>query len=109
MNHRSQQRGFQACGSVILLSALSSTSGCGGYGDVSTLTYEHAKSLYAITNRQMESKLTAVSQEIESARTAGELPDREAAWLQGIVDDARGGDWQAANQAARRMMEAQVR
>lgn len=82
-------------------------AGC-GYGEVSPNTYQYAQALYGLTNKRAEAKLDPVSAQIESARAAGELPDREAEWLQAIVADARRGDWQAANAAARRMMEDQI-
>jgi len=75
---------------------------------VSPDTYQYAKALYSVTNRQQVERLEPVSAQIEQARQAGELPQREAGWLQAIVDDARTGDWQTANSAARQMMQDQV-
>ena len=94
---------------ALLLSApLLAATGCGGYGEVSPTTYQYAKALYSVTNRQQTAQLDTVSAQIEQARESGELPDREAGWLQAIVDDARAGDWKTANSAAREMMQEQV-
>jgi hypothetical protein len=94
-------------GWLIVLSLL--VSGCGGYGDVSPTAYEYAKALFSITNRRAEAKLDQVAGQIEAEQAAGKLSESEAGWLMAIVDDARDGQWQAANQAARRIMEDQVR
>ncbi len=85
------------------------SAGCGGYGAVSPTTYEYAKALYSVTNRQASDRLDEVSSQIESARTTGEISDEEAGWLNDIVEQGRAGDWQSANQAARQIMEDQVK
>ncbi|MEX2112016.1 MAG: hypothetical protein WD845_02460 [Pirellulales bacterium] len=93
-------------GCLVLLSAL--VGGCGGYGDISPTAYEYAKALYSITNRRADGKLNEVAAQIEATRVAGKLSDAEAGWLTDIVNDSRSGKWEAANSAARRMMEDQA-
>lgn len=83
-------------------------TGCGGYGEVSPTTYEYAKALYGISNRHAEGKLPSVGRGIAAAQMRGEISDREADWLAAIVTDATDGHWDAAQSAARRMMEDQV-
>jgi len=87
--------------------ALIMLTGC-GYGEVSSTTYEHAKSLYSITNRRMSDRLPQARQQIVAAREAGELPDKEAAWLLKIVDRAEEERWSSAMKSCRRIMEDQV-
>ncbi|MEM9353015.1 MAG: hypothetical protein AAGA92_08375 [Planctomycetota bacterium] len=82
--------------------------GCGGYGKVSPETYEYAKALYSITNRQSSERLDRAEEMILAARDAQELPAAESEWLLAIVADARGGDWEGASQEARRLMDDQV-
>ena len=82
--------------------------GC-GYGEVSPATYQYAKALYSICNRRAESQLDQAGEQIEAARSRGELSEQEAKWLKQILDDAAEGDWEAATKAARRMMEDQVK
>ena len=84
------------------------SAGCGGYGQLSPTAYEYAKALYSITNRQASDALDPVSDQIADSLSAGELSPSEAEWLTELIDDSRTGDWQAANQAARKMMEDQV-
>lgn len=90
-------------GLVVLL------AGCGGYPEVSPKTYEFAKALYGICNRQQLEKLDPVTEQIEAARDADEITAREAGWLLEIVETAGAGDWTAATAEARRLMEDQVR
>lgn len=87
--------------------ALILLAGC-GYGEVSSTTYEYAKSLYSITNRRMSDRLPQARQQIVAAREAGELPDKEAAWLLKIVDRAEEERWSSAMKSCRRIMEDQV-
>jgi hypothetical protein len=84
-------------------------AGCGGYGAVSPVTYEYAKALYSITNRKAEDKLADVEAQITTASAAGKMSAEEADWLMAIVSDAKSGDWESANQAARQIMEDQVK
>jgi hypothetical protein len=91
-----------------LLTLALSLLGC-GYGEVSPATYQYAKALYSICNRRAEKQLVPASEQIEAARSRDELPEQEAKWLRQIIDDAAGGDWEAATKSARRMMEDQVK
>ncbi len=92
---------------LVTLSVL--VAGCGGYGSISPTAYEYAKALFSITNRRADGKLDEVAAQIEATRVAGKLSDQEARWLSDIVDDSRNGRWEAANKAARQMMEDQIR
>ena len=82
--------------------------GCQNYGTVSPAAYDYSMALYSISSRQDSSKLEEVSQQIAAAETAGELSSREAGWLLDIVDDGRNGNWKAAGESSRRIMEDQV-
>lgn len=93
-----------AAATLLLMSAV----GC-GYGEVGEAGYEYSKALHAITNRQAADRLANVASQIEAAAAADELSDREAAWLQDIVEQAESGDWKAANRECRELMDAQVK
>lgn len=84
------------------------TLGCGGYGKVSPAAYEYAKALYSISNRRATDRLDGVERKLAAARDKQELTEQEYAWFETIVADARGGQWDAACAACRRMMEDQV-
>ncbi len=84
-------------------------SGCGGYGEVSPNAYEYAQALYSITNRQSVDGLDRIEEQISTALERSEITETEAPWLKDIVSDAREGNWESANSAARRMMEDQLK
>ena len=109
MWHQTRYRAVQPLSRYVLAAAMLAVAGCGGYGDISPDTYQYAKALYAITNRQVADKLDQVSQQIDLAQRQKRLADHEAQWLDEIIDDARAGQWKAANRAARQMMEDQVK
>lgn len=85
------------------------TLGCSGTIETGPAAYEHLKSLYQITNQRNVETLEVVAEKIETERESGGLSTAEAESLLEIVSDARDGDWKAANKAARRLMEAQLR
>jgi hypothetical protein len=92
----------------IWLAVLVTITGCHGYSDASPRTYEYAKALYSICNRQADDKLTEVGAMIDADIASGQLSTREAGWLTAIIDDAARGDWQAAMKEARKLMEDQT-
>ena len=93
---------------LIVLVVASVCSGC-GYGDVSPKTYQIATSLYNVSNRKLPEKLDTITQQIEVARDADEISAKEAKWLNSIVEKGKQEKWKQAMQAARRLMEDQVR
>ena len=90
------------------LLALCLCIGCSDYQGISPTAYQYAKALYSVTNRQRTEKLERVSDLITESQQQGEITSQEAAWLEGIIDDAREGEWQTAQREARRMMDDQV-
>lgn len=92
----------------MLALAMGLTIGCGGPGEVSTTAYEYSKSLYAITNRQADSLLPGVRQQIDDDLQADKLSHAEAKLLGAIIRQAEQGDWKGANRESRAIMEAQV-
>ena len=83
--------------------------GCSDYPEISPTAYQYAKALYSVTNRQRGEKLDAMSDLIASAHDRGEISAGEDAWLEAIIEDARRGEWQAAQRESRKMMDDQVR
>ena len=84
------------------------TTGCGGYGDLSPTAYKYATALYSIANRRASTALSSVEHQIESSGRNEEISKQEAQWLREIVLLAQDGDWDAAAREARQMMEDQV-
>lgn len=89
--------------------ALTLAVGCGGYGEVSPVAYDYAMALYSLSNQKAADRVPAVAEQVEASHQAGDISDREARWLQGILSDAESGDWKSAAKQARRMMEDQVK
>lgn len=92
---------------IVVIAALM-PSGC-GYGPVSDTSYQYAKALYALSNRQSTDRVDAVQAQIDATEEAGELPPREAKWLRDICAQCRDGNWDAAQANARRMMTDQLK
>lgn len=91
--------------STLLLIAL---TGCGDYQGISPTAYQYAKALYNVTNRKRSEKLDEVNNLITSSKREGTITTKEADWLLEIVNDAREGNWEAAQKTARQMMRDQV-
>ena len=83
--------------------------GCGGYGEVGSTAYLHAKALYSICNRQDGERLEQYSASLNSAFEAGEISERELGWLEDIMAQAKAGDWQEATINARQLIKDQVK
>ena len=80
-----------------------------GYGKVSDRSYKVATALYSACLSKSEARLEKVSQLIvDDEDTDQPIPSHERAWLTSIVEQAQGGDWAAAAQSSKRMMEDQV-
>lgn len=78
------------------------------YGEVSPLTYECSKALYSACLNKSEEHLKRV-EELLAASDLEVLPANERYWIEAIIAEAHGGDWQTAAKKARRMMEDQVK
>jgi hypothetical protein len=94
---------------ALLVATLLLDCGCTKYPDVSPATYDYAKAIYSITNRQAENQLPALTEQIETSLESGELSQQEARWLSDIIDDASRDQWGKASRAARQIMEDQLK
>ena len=81
--------------------------GC-GYGEVSQRGYKHATALYAICNRRDAARLDTYAELAENDFLMGEISEQEASWIRAIVAQARDGEWEAACDEVRQVMEDQV-
>ena len=93
------------CGILGLIWAI---RGCGGYGEVGPKTYEYAKALYSICNRQDADRLDEFAASLKKSHEAGDVRDQEHAWLDEIIQTAQAEEWEEATAMARRLMEDQV-
>lgn len=103
-----QRSHYIAAGSVVAAVLLVVFWSTRGYGEVSPKTYEYAKALYSICNRQDEPRLEKIERMIADSQSAGDISEREAKWLREIIAQARSGDWETATGRARRMLTDQV-
>lgn len=83
-------------------------TGC-GYGEVAPRTYEYATALYSICNRRDSARLEEFAKLLEADVEAGHVTDHEAGLLEEIAGEARTGEWDSAQAAARQLLEDQVR
>jgi len=98
---------FWITGGLMIVFAVIWLKGC-GYGTLSHSGYQHAQALYAICNRQDETALNKFSQRVAEMQNDNSLQDEEANWLNSIIEQARSGEWQAAQLETRELMESQL-
>lgn len=95
--------------SCFFLATVSLTVGCGReYAGASEQTYKIATALVAICDRKVEPKLAEVETLIEEGVKNDSVSEREANYLQDIVEQARAGEWEAAEEKARQVLSDQV-
>ena len=82
--------------------------GCGSYGEVNALTFEHAKALYAACNSQQPERLQKCAMMISEAESTQQISNKEFAYLQDIVGVAQDGQWEDAQAMARKLMTDQT-
>ncbi len=82
--------------------------GC-GYGDVSPLASNYAKSIYSTSNVQKTENLSKIRDKIVQSVDSGKLPADEADLLYDMLDKAEAGNWDSAMKDSRALMEAQIK
>ncbi len=97
-----------SCWQGLCFSLILAVSGC-GYGTVSPETYELAKAIYGVCNRQQTEKLPQVRELIETSLEKQEITEKEAQWLKDIVKQAEAGQWETAAAKARRIVSDQTK
>ena len=81
--------------------------GC-GYPKVSSRTYEIAKALYAVCNREQSDKLESVVALINDSLHDGSISTAESRWLRAVIEQARAGEWESATRETRQILEDQI-
>lgn len=82
-------------------------AGCGGYPEVSAEALELAKAVDNLCNLQEPTQIESARETIRSEHSAGNISDIEQTFLLDILDTADAGDWDAAQQESRRLLEDQ--
>jgi len=84
-------------------------AGCGSSPQLGTENYRLVESLRTAISSRRADWLDDNAKKITARHDAGQLDDAQFAALQAIVDDARSGDWEAAEQAVLELVKAQRR
>lgn len=71
--------------------------------------FKTVDALYTAIRMKDEAKLTQCERRLHAYRDAGKLPERPAAFLDGIIEKARAGKWEAATERLYEFMMAQRR
>ena len=79
-----------------------------GYGLLSEQGYQISLATYSACNRKDTDTLNELVELIQAGQTTGELSKQESGWLIDIIETARSGDWDAAMQEARQLLDDQV-
>lgn len=82
--------------------------GC-SYPEVGPKAYEISKALYSVCRLKRQEDLDKVTEAISAAAAKSELSEAESEWLSAIVEQARSGEWDAAAEEARAILEDQVK
>lgn len=90
-----------------VLAAAVLIAGC-GYGEISPPAYEYARSLYSICQRRDVERLGTLREMVALSLEKQEITVQESEWFGDLIAQAEAGEWKAAAQEARSMMEDQV-
>ena len=103
-----QQTKFFLIGLPLLLAFVVFARGCGHYGTVNELAFEHAKALYSVCNRKDSQRLEVCSKMIEEASSASRISNTETTYLNDIIATARRDQWNEALAMTRQLMVDQI-
>ncbi len=81
--------------------------GCGGYPEVSPQAVELAKAVDNLCNLRDVSQIAQAREIVQNEHGAGAITEDEHSYLLNILDTAASGDWDAAQQESRRLLEDQ--
>lgn len=95
-------------GLLLLVAIAFGARGCGHYSTVNEVTYEHAKALYSVCNRQDIQRLQTCAEMIAKAEQDDQISSTEAAYLNEIIEVARNEQWEESLAMSRQLMVDQV-
>ncbi|BBO33168.1 hypothetical protein PLANPX_2780 [Lacipirellula parvula] len=82
-------------------------AGCGSHPPLERPSYDLAKALYAVCNRQSTDGLQKFETVLTESIAAGNVGPHEESALREIAEVAAAGDWQAAQEQARELIASQ--
>lgn len=104
----SHQTKLTLAGVLFLVATAFCLRGCGHYPEVNKITYEHAKALFSVCNRQDTQRLQACANMITDAEANEEISSAEATYLNEIIESARNERWKEALAMSRQLMMDQL-
>ena len=93
---------------VILLCGAVFSVGCNSYTEISPSAYQLATALYSACNLGDPTRLERISELNQEAFTNSQISQQEFDWIDQIVSQASAGQWKAATDDSRLLLEAQV-
>ena len=93
---------------ALLVAIIIGTQGCGSYGEVSQLTFEHAKALYGACNSRQHDRLKACAAMVSEAESSHQISATEARYLRDIIATGNAEKWEDAQAMARQLMTDQA-
>jgi len=92
---------------ALLVAIIVGTRGCGRYGEVSQLTFKHAKGLYGACNSRQHDRLKACATMVSEAESSHQISATEAGYLRDIIAVGNAEKWEDAQAMARQLMTDQ--
>jgi hypothetical protein len=86
---------------------LLAATGCGSHPPLKRPSYDLAKALYAVCNRQSTEGLQKFETVLTESIAEGKVGPNEESALRAIAEIAAAGDWQAAREEARELIASQ--
>jgi predicted small lipoprotein YifL len=100
----SRQRSAKALLAIALAITL---AGCANHPPLERPSYDLAKALYAVCNRQSTEHLAKFDEVLTKAIAAGEVGPQEESALREIAQEAAAGEWYDAQEMARELIAGQ--
>lgn len=97
-----------AVGLALFVALILATRGCGGYAEVSPLTFQHAKALYAACNSRQTQRLETCAAMVAEAESSQQISTTEARYLRDIIATGKSEQWAEAQAMARKLMTDQA-
>jgi hypothetical protein len=94
-------------GFLLLTAAAASCAGCGSHPPLERPSYDLAKALYAVCNRQSTEGLQKFETVLTESIAEGKVGPNEESALREIAQVAAAGDWQTAQELARELIAGQ--
>lgn len=104
---RSKTTASSVVRAFIVAATLLATVGCADHPPLERPSYDLAKALYAVCNRQSTEHLAKFDEVLTEAIAAGKVGPQEEAALRQIAQEAAAGEWYDAQEMARELIAGQ--